>query len=96
MLREKKLSGPAITEAYKVIAQDEADARSNATTEQLVRRLVPDLDLEKADPGELAMSYLQGVQPPTDTEHQQMMATLQMLHDKYSTKDDDSYRPVLA
>ena len=97
LLREKKLSGPAIKEAYKVIAQDEADARNNATTEQLVRRLVPDLDLEKADPRELAMSYLQGVKPPTDTEHQQMMATLrvQMLHDKYSTKDE-SNRPVLA
>ena len=27
--------------------------------------------------------------------HQQMMATLQMLHDKYSTKDE-SNRPVLA
>ena len=64
--------------------------------EQLVRRLVPDLDLENADPHELAMSYLQGVKPPTDSEHQQMMATLQMLHDKYSTKDDESNRPVLA
>ena len=96
LLREKKLSGSAITEAHKVIAQDEADIRNNATTEQLVRRLVPDLDLENADPHELAMSYLQGVKPPTDSEHQQMMATLQMLHDKYSTKDDDSKRPVLA
>eukprot|EP00434_Breviolum_minutum_P041813 symbB.v1.2.037198.t2/scaffold5427.1/size27340/1 len=95
LLREKKLSGSAITEAHKVIAQDEADIRNNATTEQLVRRLVPDLDLENADPHELAMSYLQGVKPPTDSEHQQMMATLQMLHDKYSTKDDDSKRPPL-
>lgn len=35
LLREKKLTGPAIAEAHQMIAQEEADKHNNATTEEL-------------------------------------------------------------
>jgi len=98
LLREKKLTGPAIAEAHQMIAQEEADTRNNATTEELVRHLMQQMPQEthegqeghELDPYELLLSHLQGLKSPTEAEWQQMMAKVRMMHDKYASS------PVLA
>jgi hypothetical protein len=97
LLREKKLTGPAIAEAHQMIAQEEADTRNNATTEELVRHLMQQMPQEthegqghELDPYEIILSHLQGLKSSTEAEWQQMMAKVRMMHDKYASS------PVLA
>ena len=77
LLREEKLTGPAIAEAHQMIAQEEADTRNNATTDELVRHLMQHMylhpegtdelgELEAEDPYELIVSQLQSLKSPSE------------------------------
>ena len=95
LLREKKLTGPAIAEAHQMIAQEEADTRNHTTTEELVRHLMQQMPQEtheghELDPHELVLSHLQSLKSPTEAEWQQMMTKMRMMQDKYASN------PVLA
>ena len=111
LLREEKLTGPAIAEAHQMIAQEEADTRNNATTDELVRHLMQQMhlypegtdelgELEAEDPYELIVSHLQSLksQSPSEAEWQQMLAKMRTIRDKMQDKkmQDKSSSPVLA
>lgn len=95
LLREKKLVGPAIAQAHQMIAQEEEDTRNNATTEELVRHLMQQMNPQETetgfedDPYELVLSHLQSLKAPSEAEWQQMMAKLGTIQDTASS-------PVLA
>lgn len=103
LLREEKLTGPAIAEAHQQIAQEEADTRNNATTDELVRHLMQQMhpegtddklaELEAEDPYELLLSHLQSLKSPSEAEWQQMLAKMRTVRDKMQ---DKSSSPVLA
>ena len=109
LLREDKLTGPAIAEAHQMIAQEEADTRNNATTDDLVRHLLQQMrlhpegtdelaELEAEDPYELVVSHLQSLKSPTEGQWQQMLAKMRTIGDKMQDKkmQDKSSSPVLA
>ena len=103
LLREEKLTGPAIAEAHQMIAQEEADTRNNATTDELVRHLMQHMhlhpegtdelgELEAEDPYELIVSHLQSLKSPSEAEWQQMLAKMRTIRDKVQDRSSNPVR----